>query len=832
MNKIKIPALYCGLLLAIPAMAETTNSEPLVISQTSVPAGFEDLLAPQQSMVDVYFGGQYVTTMSATFTPETIELLDPDQLVRQVSGLLRPNEVSTALFGELDSHAEAICLNDRDIGCGIIDPEIAGVIFDETRFRADLFVHPDFLETRSVQYNRYLPDSTAGLGLIQNLSANISGNLNSGSSQNNYTVFGNTLFSAKENSLQMNWDLSRDQNVSVNQLLFERDYQGKQWQAGLVYGSGFGLSFSGGSRLWGVRLASSFNTRIDRSFTQGTPIEIFMPVKGRYEIIYEERLIASGFVDAGNQALDTSGFPGGAYDLTIRLLDEQGNLIREENRFFAKQSRLPPEGEPEYFVEGGRMAETGADRILPDLSDRSLIRAGINARLSDTWAGTLATATTQGQTLGEASVFNIGRQYEVSSSVMLAGKKDYGVRADGRYRFDALNLSASYIQLWRDEAATGNTTNNTDDFDLLANAFRQTSFSANYPLFSGSASYRYSQSQNTSNDSTTSQQIRQTISYSRPVYRDNLYSASMRFDTSWTDQGDVTGLLSIELRRSEDNWSFRASPQTNYSKTASSTSQTTNSLRVGATYNDRDTFAGRFTSTLNAEKSSGRTSAGVSTRYASTWGNANLNLNYSDNNNSSNTSYSASLATSITANKDVIAFGGESQSRSAVVINVEGAQLSEQFDVFVNNQRRGYALGGKASIIHLSPFNTYKVRIRPQQSGSLYAFDEREYEVTLYPGNITALDYEVKQVLVVYGRARLSDGNWLSHASVQGGEGLAVSDEFGLFQADVSSDTTELTFRKKGQECSIPLTPEKYESDFVNLGQVVCTMTVMETEQH
>ncbi|OED44338.1 hypothetical protein ACH42_07770 [Endozoicomonas sp. (ex Bugula neritina AB1)] len=801
-------------------MAETTSKEPLVISQTSVPAGFEDLLAPQQSMIDVYFGGQFIATMSATFTPDIVEFLDPEFLVRQIPSLLSPNDVSKALYGELESHTEAICLNDRDTGCGIIEPQIAGFIFDESRFRADLFIHPDFLETRSLSHSRYLPDSTTGLGLVQNLSANISGNLNSDSSENNYTIFGNTLFSARENSLQMSWDISRDQNVSVNQLLLERDYQGQQWQAGLVYSSGFGLSFSGGSRLWGARLASSFNTRIDRSFTQGTPVEIFMPVKGRYEIIYEERLIASGFVDAGNQALDTSNFPGGAYDLTIRLLDEQGNLIREENRFFAKQSRLPSEGEPEYFVEGGRIAETGANRILPDLSDHSLIRAGINTRLADTWAGTFAMATSPGQVLGEGSVFHIGRQYELSGSLMLAGEKDYGIRTDGRYRVDALNLSASYIQLWRDEAITSAT--NGDD--LLANAFRQTSFSANYPLFSGSASYRYSQSQNTSNDNVVTRQTRQTVSYGRPVYRDNFYSASMRLDTSWTNDGNVTSLLSIELRRSEDNWSFRASPQNSYSKTSDGTSESTNTLRVGATYNDRDTFAGQFSGSMDAEKSSGRTSAGVSTRYASTWGSANLNLNYADSGSSSNTSYSASLATSVTANKDVIAFGGESQSRSAVVVNIEGAALSEEFDVYVNNQRRGYALGGKASIIHLSPFNTYKIRIRPQQSGALYAFDEREYEVTLYPGNIAALDYEVKQVLVVYGRARLPDGTWLNHASVQGGEGLAVSDEFGIFQAEVSSETSELVFRKKGQECSIPLTPADYDNDFVNLGQIECSL--------
>ncbi len=824
MNKISSLALLVGLSVVVPTLeaADANDKSPVKFNQTSVPAGFEDLLAPQQSVADVYFGGRFITTMSVTYTADHVEFLDPEMLARMIPTLLDVNTIANALDGELDTHSEAICYNDNAPGCGIIEPEVAGVIFDDSRFRADLFVHPDYLEVKAVNYDRYLPDSTAGFGMIQNISANVSGNLNSDNNQNNYTVFGNTFFSYHENSLQTSWDFSRDQNVSVNQLLFERDYRGKQWQGGLIYGSGFGLSFSGGSRLWGARVSSSFNTRVDRSFTQGTPLDIFMPVRGRFEIIYEERLINSGFVEAGSQALDTSGFPGGAYDLTIRLLDEQGNLIREETRFFAKQSRLPPESDPEYFVEGGRIAETGADLVLPKIGDTSVFRAGINQRLSDTWASTLALASTPGQTLAEGSFFTIGRRYELSGSLMFADDKDYGVRVDGRYRINSLNLNSSYQQLWRDTVKTSD----TSDFDLLGNTFRQTSFSASYPLFDGSASYRYSLSDSGSSDSTTTRQIRQTVAYSRPVYRDNLYSASLRFDSSWTDDGSVTGLLSLEMRRSENNWSFRATPQSNYSKKSDGSSETTNSLRLGANYNDRDTFAGRLNGSLTAEKSSDRTSASLSGRYASTWGSANLNLNHSDNRGITNTSYSASLTSSLTANKNVVAFGGESQSRSAVVVNVDGADLDERFDVYVNNQRRGYALGGKPSIIHLSPYDSYKIRIRPSQSGSLFSLDEREYEVTLYPGNIAALDYEVKKVLVVYGRVKLANGSWLKHAAVQGGEGLAVVDEFGVFQAEISSETTELIFRKKGQECFVPVAPEQYESDFVNLGQIECTMSL------
>ena len=815
----KLTAAACTTLFITLAAANDDNarSQPFFLAQKGVPAGFEDLLAPQQSVVDIYYGGRFITTMPVVYTLDTIEFSNPDLLIRQLPTVLDSAAVSKALSGELDTHSEAICLNTADIGCGVIRPKVAGVIFDDSRFRADLFIHPDYLAVRPVDISRYLPDSTAGPAIMQNLTGNISGSIKGGDGKENYTVFGGTFVSFEENNLQANWDFSRDQDLSANQLLLERNYQGHEYQAGLIFSSGFGLNFSSSRRLWGLRVASSFDTRTDRAFTQGTPLDIFMPTQGRYEIIYEDRLISSGFIEAGNQSLDTSRFPGGAYDLTIRLLDEAGNLLSEEPRFFAKQSRLAPVGEPEYFVEAGKIAEPNAEKVLPELINEPVLRTGVNIRLDDTWSGTFAAAGTPGQTLGEASFFNIGRGYELSAGTMVASDKDYGLRGNATYRLQALSLNADYLQLWRD-----NYNPDDEEFDLLGNAFRQARFSANYPVYGGNASYTYSDSQNVDSSNNKTHQIRQSLAYSRPLYRDNLYSASMRFDTSWTDDDAVTGLFTIELRRSQDYWTFRGSPLFRYNKDTNGNSDTDHSVQVGATYEDRDTFAGRLRSSLQAEKYSDRTTASLSTRYASTWGDGNLDLNYSDSDNSSSTStYSASLSTSLIANQDVIAFGGETQTSTAVVVNVEGADMDERFDVYVDNQRRGYALGGKPSVIHLSAFDTYKVTIRPEGSG-LYSFDEKSYEVTLYPGNVAALDFSVQSVQIVYGRVRLPNGDWLSNASVRGGEGLAVSDGYGLFQAEVSSDTEQLVFNRRGKQCVVDLSPGENNSDVVNLGVVEC----------
>ena len=807
---------------AIILSVQVYAQKPLILSEVNVPAGFEDLLAPQKSVVDVYFGGRFVTTMSAEFTANTIQFDDPEKLVRQIPVILDAFPVIQALSDTIDTHAEAICHSGRESGCGILQPEVAGVIFNVDNFRTDLFIHPSLLTVQSLEKGKYLPDSEAGVAVIQNLSANLSGNLNDDNSQENYTIFGSSFLSYEENSLQANWDFSRDRDVSINTLLYERDYEGRLWQAGLVNTTGFGLNFSASRRLWGARIASSFNTRTDRAFTQGTPLEIFMPVPGRFEILYEERLVSSGLLDSGNQELDTTRFPSGAYDLTIRLLDEQGNLIRTETRFFAKQTRLAPIGEKEYFLEGGRVSLSTAESVLPELTDDVLIRAGINTRLADTVSGTFALAGTKGQSLVEASLFNIGRQYELAPSIMLASDGGYGGKLDARYRHGPLTISGSYLQLWRDDIRA------TDEFDLLGNAFRQSNVSLSYPLLGGNASYRFSESESTTLDQNqTTEQQRQSISYSRMLYRDGLYSIALRFDTSWTDDDQVSGLLSFDLTRTKDQWSFRANPQARYDKESNGNVDRTGRLAVSATYNDRETFAGNLRSTLRAEKAPGRTSTGLSSRYASTWGTANLNMNYTDTEANSSTGYSASVSTSLMANSNVFAFGGENQSRSAVVVTVDGASLNEQFDVYVDNRRQGYALGGKPSIIHLSPFRTYKVSIRPVGS-KIYAFEEKVYDITLYPGNVMDLDFQVNSVKVLYGRVRSGDGSWLQNASLHGGIGLAVSDSYGVFQIEVSDEIDHLMFQKSGKQCRIDIDIDDSDEDFINLGQVDC----IETDGH
>lgn len=67
---------------------EPATSETIKPKRAFVPPGFENLLAPQTTQVDVYYGGAYLLATLATFTPNDITFLDPAAVAGKIPDLL------------------------------------------------------------------------------------------------------------------------------------------------------------------------------------------------------------------------------------------------------------------------------------------------------------------------------------------------------------------------------------------------------------------------------------------------------------------------------------------------------------------------------------------------------------------------------------------------------------------------------------------------------------------------------------------------------------------------------------------------------------------------
>ncbi|WP_172807589.1 TcfC E-set like domain-containing protein [Endozoicomonas ascidiicola] len=793
------------LAFAASAFSHTANAkEPIFLAATNPPAGFEELSGTQQSLVDIYFGNRYLTSQLVSFSPGVIELANAAEVVRLIGNLNDPTLITGTLSGELNSNADQVCLSEYATGCGILTTPVAGVIFDESRFRIDVFVNRRFQLTRAADVMKYLPPSDAGFAVMQNFSAAVSGSSAEGS-ENSYTLNGLTMVGFKENSLYGSWDYSDSNHFSVNQLYGQRDFQGKEYNIGLLSTSGFGLNLTSDQPMVGFRINSSDNTREDLDFSGGMPVEVFLPTRGRVEIRKDDRLINSAFYEAGAQQLDTSSFPSGAYDVEIRILDEAGNVLSTETRFFAKQSQIPPKGEWLYFAEAGELVNRTREKPLPELTSQWLARAGVSRRVTDTIAATGAVAFNNDESLYEVGLYHFGYRYEISPSFMFSDIGTKGFTLNSRLSLGDVSLSGNYRRLWHDEPID----NELDEdgnikYSLFGNAFEQHSFSASMPLFNGSLGYRYSLNQSY-NDNNEEQDPSRTnsLDYRRTLFRTFDYDGDVTISLSKSGDNEI-GTISFSFRYRDDHWNFRATPRAEVSKSGD-VSNRSERLRLSTSWNDGDILESDLRFDAGVEGGTGEERMDGSVQFANRYGRASFSASHTKTEETNTTSWGGSMSTSFITDGNVVAIGGEDRAESALVVNLDG-RAGDVFDVIINGQRRSYAIAGSPSIIALSPYEQYRVSLNPAGE-TLYSFDEREKTVTLYPGNVVTLDYEAIPLQLLFGRL-LFNGKPLDGARINGGLYPGTTDDVGIFQLETRSDVGNLQIElDNGWVCPLPVKP-------------------------
>ncbi|MCK5894640.1 MAG: TcfC E-set like domain-containing protein [Endozoicomonadaceae bacterium] len=792
-----LPAIWSSVTLADP---------PDFIIEADPPTGFEELLESQRSLVDIYYGNRYLTSQLATFTSEIITLSDPAMVVRLIDNINDPSLIEATLTGELETNSSDVCPTKGAENCGSLKPAVASVIFDDGRFRLDIFINRNFLRTQKADVRKYLPPSDAGSSLLQSLTGVWSGSDNS---DDDYTISGLSQFANRENSIYLDWDYTKEQHLQVNDFYGRRSFEGVDYNVGLVGSGAFGLSFTSDRTLLGARVASSDNTREDLEFAGGTPLNLFLPTRGRVEIRRDDRLINSYVLEAGSQQLNTSSFPSGAYDIDIQILDEGGSLISQETRFFAKQFRLPPKGEWLYFAETGRIMSRTSDSALPDSTEQWLTRAGVSRRLTDSWASTVAAAVTEDDSMIELGMFNMGYIHEISPSVMLADSGAHGVNLAVWLRYGPISMNGNYRRLWKDDdPITGQSQAREEKHPpLMGDSFEQSNVSVHFPFAGGAINYHYSENKQGKTDTIYTN----AIDYRVSLFQAPDYSIDMSVEFSRSGDTDIV-MVSMEFRMKDDRMTWRARPRAEYYDANGNRDRTEN-LRLEANWDDLGLFDSTIRANVGAETSSDAERYDARFELGNSWGHGNIRLNHVDAKNSSSTSYGANFDTRFLTDGKQWAMGGENHANSALLVNVNGGKKGDTFDVNVDGQRLGYAVAGRPSIIALSPYRQYRVNLSSSAS-VLYSIDERERMITLYPGNVVSIDYEATELKLLFGRL-LFDEKPTTGARISGGLYPAQSDDLGMFQLQSRADLDTINVKmKNGWICKIPVPTPK--SGYVN----------------
>ncbi|HEY8593337.1 MAG TPA: TcfC E-set like domain-containing protein [Sphingomicrobium sp.] len=788
------------------------------ITVISAPDGFEQLGRPRALLIDVYFGGEKIGEARVIARPGFIRFGDPTKVSALIPDLADRNQLVRALSGELPSHADLACGSSATPNCGDLAPSTAATIFDEDRFRVDVFVAPWLLKPRAAFSRSYLRPPTAPLSLTSAIGVAISG---SARSSTTYNVQNRTLIGFRNARLRADGAFASHSGTLVDDLVVEIDRNDLRLSGGLFWAPG--VDFVGRRRMLGIGAATQFDTRTDRDNLQGTPLVLFLNQSSRVDLLIDGRLVSSRGYDAGNNIIDTAALPEGAYSIVLRV-HELGGRVREEHRFFVKNGHIAPVGRPMYFAYAGLLGNTG-DRPLAKRSRELFYQMGTARRLSEAVAADISVIGTGKKTLVQAGGWLIMKPARLRAAALLSSVGDRAallqVQSADLAGF-SLNLDARRV--WtKDGGPLLPVQEEVPAFNSVPLTAAQ--LGGSYLQASGSIGYAFG---------------RAYLSVIGSLRKDNGHRAGFSIgpDLRWTviNRGPVQLVLQANAQRTQNTMasfvgfqihsavgrmsfvnSAGHASRSGSSGVGSRITRGVGSLSGQYAYQGGDRTQVTLTAGVDRSMDStvGHAKVSALTRFGSAQGDIWRTLQ-----GPKDTQFGLNFWTAVAGGQDQIVLGGRDLTDSALVVAVDGPSPS-RFEVLVNGQPRGHLSAGSRLPLFLQPYHSYAVRLRALTAGAVN-FDAGLREVTLYPGNVQQLRWSVQKTVTIYAQALTPAGLPISDAIVQSSQGVGQTDAAGHFQVDVVAGETIRVSGSSGQPCNIALGKVNAPRDFASLGKLIC----------
>lgn len=796
-----------------------TITPPAITAPSQVPPGFEILFEPQTTIVDIYFGDEFIDAQMATFTNSEIQFSNPNQIIEKLITLLDKDAVRKALSEAIPTNTGLICYDSGQENCGELKPNTAGVIFNDGMLRADLFVNAQLLSIAAVGHRKYLPASDGDWSWLQTLNSAYSGSTTS--REDLFSLNSGSTFAFEENRLQIVSNYASNEKLTIDTAAIRRDWRGKEYQAGYFRTNSGSFQFMGDSPLRGFRIASTLDTREDLRQSAGNSLQVFLRSRSEVSIFKDGRLISSRFYDAGNQELDTTQLPGGAYDVTLRIRDAAG-LVEEETRFYVKNSQLPPADQALYFVEAGELVNTAynSDQTQSGFASGTgltTIRAGYHSRFKDQFAFLAGISKVDSYNSLELGGNYLGRFFDIGVGGFAGNSARHGARLELRGQFFGVYLNANYRRVWNNNFIGDQSAEDANaDFIGEPNTQAYVSLASQLPFGRIEFSSRFNRRKNSVIETHLAR-------YEMPRLRFADTEIAMGFQFG-REEGINTGLLTFEARLSGDHITGLLRPEYTYQNTSPNTVRDMQTQGI-VSWHDRDIWTEQdLRLDLRARDQIDQRAIGAEMDLQTQSGRLRLQAENVDQNTGRSTRYTGNGFTSFMVNNSHVKLGGREQSQSAVLIDIQGVIESGHFEILIDGNYRGIAQPGKITAINLRPFETYSIQLR-QVGSSFVEFQQQAKQVTLYPGNVVSLEWKIAELDIIFGRILDSKGNPVQNALIHGVSGLATTDEYGLFQAEVRRDIKTLNVETREQTCNISLPVYQVNRGIANIGDATCTNT-------
>lgn len=802
---------------AAVAFAGAANSSAAVI-ETDAPSGFDALTRARKLVTDVYFGGEKVGEAAAVVSPGSLHFEDPAKVASLVPNALDAAALTVAFTGELPAHADLLCGAGSRAHCGQLSPTIAGVIFDEDHFRVDLFVAPAMLRTVPLDTQVFLPTPRAPVSLTSSAGIALSG---SSGGTTTYNFQNRTIVGFHNARIRSDSSFASHFGFVFDDLVAEVDRPNMRYSGGLFWAPG--LDLIGQRRIVGLGLGTQFDTRLDRDNLEGTPIVLFLSQPAQVDMIVDGRLVGSRAYDAGNDVLDTSGLPDGSYALVLRI-HEAGGAVREERRFFVRNAQIAPVGQPLYFAYAGVLANTRPHAPI-SLSNTLYYQLGTARRLSPAFAVDASIIGTQKKPMAEVGGWFLSPAVRIRAAVLASTAGDRGelVQVQSGH-IGGLNLN---FDLRHVTSANGQplipVPSQIAGFDSTLPTAAQ--IGGTYTQASGSIGYRlgtaflsvigsFRKDKGVGSDYSVGPQL------DWPVI--NRFGFQLAIEAN-AQRTRSTSASFIGFRLLSSRGRFSVVNGTGYSTLSNRDSPNDSRSRGTGTLSAQYSYQGDDRTQVSIGGGLDRsldTTIGHVGGYAYTrLGSARADMLRGFGGKGS-TEYGVTLQTGLALDPRDLVVGGRDLNESALVVTVAGP-ADYAFEVLVNDQPRGRVTGGQRLPLFLQPYRSYKVRLRPLDAAGV-SYDDGAREVTLYPGNVQSLAWQVERMFTIFGQAVGADGKPLADASIQSRHGIGESDGNGYFQVDAGAGETIRFTEASGSSCEVSLGAVKAVRDFASLGKVVC----------
>jgi hypothetical protein len=820
------------LVLAAAALCWSTGGRadrPAATPQLSVgaPAGFDQLLATQEAMVDVYLGGRVVGQTRLRYSSGKVTFLNVDAVLALVPDLVDVPTARTALArAELDAHPELVCPPDADPAhCRTLQPADAGVIFDEARFRIELVFHPRLRAVHPAGERRYLPAPEARLSLVNQIGGTVAGSGN----YLDYTLLNRAILGYGHARLRSEMSYSSRYGLLADTLAAEVDAPGYRYAAGVLWTPGIDLT--GRRRIVGVGVQSQIDTRLDRTLIAGSPLVVSLAVRSRVDVLRDGRLLTSRTYEAGNQALDTSSLPDGAYEVMLHIA-EAGGAARDERRFFTKNAAIAAIGDPIVFAYAGLLANDRVGTFIAP-SRTPFYEAGVARRLSPQIALDATVLGTDGNALLELGGYWLGRAAQVRAAALASVRGQAGVLVQGASSGTArFNYAFDLRRVWSPAGRALIPLGESDETAMLmrvgpaarlaTGGFSQVNGTINYALprgqFALSGFYREDRRMRASYGLGPSLTV--------PLIQRGGVQVTVRGDATISNQGRAV-FLGISLQRLRGTAAWSASAGLRANNVGSGRSGMSPVGGIAGAWQKAQVLGGELAVSGGVERevagTLARGHADLRTTAAALY--ADLAQPLAGDNGA--TQYSFGFQTTAAATRRALVLQGRDRNDSIIVVAVreEGAvrrgEAGAPFEVLVDNAPRGIVRPGETLAVSVPAYRQYAVRLR-STGEALMHLDGGTRQVSVYPGTVARLEWTTRQVVAMFGRLLWRDGTPVANAAVHAPGAIGNTDDAGYFQVETVRDAVLTVQAPDGRTCELPVRASARPDGYAALGTLRC----------